>query len=469
MKKHGLLFFGIFFAIIINLSAQSPLNDGEKAIKNKEYEKALAIANEFVAANNTADAFKLLIPLEQKEYKNKKLYESFGDAYAKMNVAENAISYYHKAEAMDSLDIPLKFKLAELFAKVERYTEAVNTYLKIVDIDPKNAKAYLEGGSILFKAKLYADAATMFEKYIALEQTEDAYVKITKAFLETRNYEKTNQFAIAGLNKYPNNSSLKKGAAISSFALQNFEASGKFYQAIPDSEMTVSDLKNAGTAFQQVGADSIAIKYFEKVIEKDSTQSSLFMSMANTYYSKKNYVQAIKYYHAKLSSDSTYEPAHRYLGFAYYDLKDLDNARASLLKARSLVDTTFVTNYYLAQIYSRMDSTEQASKQYSIVMRLGESNERQYRDYILEAVTFLGQRAFVRKAYNDAIVYYRKANQIRPNEWRFMESLGACYQAVQNYDEAIRWYCATLKFNSKSEAARKGLRMMSADDCVPSK
>ena len=30
-----------------------------------------------------------------------------------------------------------------------------------------------------------------------------------------------------------------------------------------------------------------------------------------------------------------------------------------------------------------------------------------------------------------------------------------------------RWYCATLKINPKSEPAKKGLRMMSADDCIP--
>ena len=56
---------------------------------------------------------------------------------------------------------------------------------------------------------------------------------------------------------------------------------------------------------------------------------------------------------------------------------------------------------------------------------------------------------------------------LKPNDWRYMESLGACYQILQNYDEAVKWFCATLKINPKSEAARKGLRMMSADDCIP--
>jgi tetratricopeptide (TPR) repeat protein len=467
MKKQMFILFCIIFAIIIDVNAQSTLSDGEKAIKNKDYTKALAIAKEMIDANNTTDAFKLLIPLEQKNLNDKKLFEYFGDAYAKMNVGENAINYYLKAEAVDSLDISLKFKTAELLSKAERYKEAVNKYLKIVQIDPKNAKAYLQGATILYKAKLYADAATMFEKYLALDQTEDAYQKITKAFLETKNYQKVYQYALEGLKKYPQNIALNKNAAISSFGLQKYDEAGKYYSALPDSQMTISDLKNAGNAYQIIKADSIAIKFFEKVIKRDSTQSGLFMTMANKYYSDKKYDLAIKYYLAKIKIEPTFEPAYRFMGFALFDMKDLNGARQSLLKAKELVDTTFYTNYYLAQIYTQMDSTEQAAEQYVKILKLSEGKESQYKDFILEAVQNLGQRAFLRKNYTAAITYYRRANQMKPNDWRYMESLGACYQTLQNYDEAIKWYCATLKINSKSETARKGLRMMSADDCIP--
>jgi tetratricopeptide (TPR) repeat protein len=466
MKKQVFILLGIFFSLIINLSAQS-VSDGEKAIKNKDYVKALAIAKEFIDANNTADAFKLLIPLEQKEYNDKKLFEYFGDAYSKMNVAENAINYYAKAEAIDSMDVALKFKVAELLTKSERYKEAVNKYLKIAQIDPKNSKAYLEGATILYKARLFADASIMFEKYLAIQQTEDAYIKITRAFMEIKNYEKTYNYALEGLSKYPGNATLTKNAAISSFGLQKFDEAGKYYSAVPDSMMSVSDLKNAGRAYQQIKADSIAIKFFERVVSKDSTQSGLFMDMANNYFRNKNDTLAIKYYKAKISVDPKYEPAHRYMGFACYDMKDWDGARQALLGAKALVDTTFMTNYYLALTYAQMDSTEQMADQYVTILKLAEGKESQYKDYILEAVANLGQRAFKAKNYNAAVTYYRRANQLRPNDWRYMESLGACYQILQNYDEAIRWYCATLKINSKSEPARKGLRMMSADDCIP--
>jgi len=468
MKKTVLMLLGIFFVISFSINAQNMFDDAIKAIKKKDYPAALKLAKDALDMDSTHSALKILIQLREKDYKNDKmLFEYLGDTYSKMNVAELALLNYADAEKFDSLDVSLKFKIADLLYKGQSYKEAVNKYLEIVHIAPKNSQALLKAGTILFLAKSYANAAVVFEQYLALEQTQDAYRKITKSFLETRNYEKAYQYALEGLAKYSDDSSLMKTAAIASFGLQKFEEAGKYYSAIPDSLLTVSDLKNAGKAYQLIKADSIAIKFFEKVIEKDSTQSALFMDMANNYFRNKNDSLAIKYYMAKIKIDSTYELAYRYMGFAYFDMKNLDGARQALLKAKELVDTTFVTHYYLAQIYTQMDSLDQAAVQYVTILKLTEGKEKEYKDYILEAVSYLGQRAFLKKNYAAAITYYRRANQLKPNEWRFMESLGACYQILQNYDESIKWYCATLKINPKSEPARKGLRMMSADDCVP--
>ena len=73
------------------------------------------------------------------------------------------------------------------------------------------------------------------------------------------------------------------------------------------------------------------------------------------------------------------------MGFAYYDMKDWNGARQSFLKAKELVDTTFVTNYWLTQTYNQMDSTDQAAEQYVYLLKLAGGNEKQYKNEILEA------------------------------------------------------------------------------------
>jgi tetratricopeptide (TPR) repeat protein len=463
MKKTALLFIGIFFVLSFNVNAQSSLADGEKAIKNKEYSKVLTIAKEFIDNNNTTDALKLLIQLREKNFSDIKLFEYLGDTYSKMNVAENALINYEQAEAMDSLNIQLKFKSAELLRKSKRYKEAGNKYLKIIQIDPNNKKAILETATILYLAKYYNEAATYYEKYLAFEQTKDVYQKISKAFLESKNYEKAYKYSVEGLTKYPEEVVLNKSAAISSFGLQKFDDAGKYYSTIPDSQLTVSDLKNAGKAFQMIKADSIAIKFYEKVIQRDSTQSSLFMDMANNYFRNKNNELAIKYYMAKIKIDPTHELAYRYMGFAYYDMKDWNGARQSFLKSKELVDTTFVTNYWLAQTYNQMDSTQQASNQYIASIKLSEGKEKQYKDEIYGANFFLGKNAYDKQNYNAALPYLRKILQFKSGDVGTTEMIAICYHQLQNYDEAIKWYKAVLKLNPKSEVAKKGLRRLSAD------
>lgn len=464
MKKQAVILAVLLLLIVVNiLNAQNKVAVAEKAIDKKDYAAAYTIAKEYLDMDSASTALKLFIRLREKDYDGKNLYESIGDSYAKMNVAELALTNYAQAEALDSLDINLKFKIAELLYKQKRYTEAVNKYLKIFSLDPHNAKACLEAARILYLAKLYADAAIMFEKDLLLEQPLEAYQKITKSFLEIRNYEKAYNYAVDGLNKYPDDLILKKNAALSSFGIKKFDEAAKYYASLPDSILTVNDFVNAGRAFQLSKIDSMAITYFEKAIKKDSTLSSIYMDLANYNYLNKNYDAAVKYYVAKINADPNYEPAHRYVAFVYLKQERYDEMRACLLKATSLNDTIVSSHFWLAQAYKHLDSLEQASDQYQKILKLVNGKENQYKDEVLDANLFLGQRAFNKKNYDGAIPYLRKAIQIKPNDETATIMLASSYHQLQNFEEAIKLYKRTLQINPKNEAAKKGLRMLSAD------
>jgi|BarGraIncu00222A_1022003.scaffolds.fasta_scaffold03827_2 tetratricopeptide (TPR) repeat protein len=463
MKRSILLLIGIYFITLISVTAQSKPEDADKAIKKKDYSTALNIAKEFLNRDSANVSLKILIELRENMSPNKLLFEYLGDAYAKMNVAELALENYGQAESMDSTDVTILTKTADLLYKQRRYKEAVNKYLKIVSIDPKNTKAYLDAATILYAGKLYADAAIMFEKYLTLDKSKEAYEKITSAYNTIKSFDKSYSYATEGLAKYPDDILLKKNAGIAAYYLMKFDEAAKYYNAVPDSLLSINDLKNAGTSFSTIKSDSIAILYFEKVIKKDSTQSSLFMDIANSYFRNKENEKAIKYYAAKIKVDPKYEPAYRYMGFAYFIDGKFNDARQAFLDAKNLNDTTFTTNYYLAQCYTRVDSSEQAAEQYVRVLKLAAGKEKQYKDAIYEASDFLGLRAYQRKNYSGAISNYSKALQVKPNEWRIMEMLGVCNFLLQNNDEAIKWYRATLKYNPNSDVAKKGLRRLSAD------
>lgn len=462
MKKENLIVLSILLVFNSIILSQT-LYDAQNALKQKEYEKVLSIAKELIKNSSANDAIKVLIQLREATTPNAMLYDALGDAYNQTGVHELAGVNYELAEKIDSLNVNYKFKTAELLYKQKRYTDAVNKYLKIIMIDQQNSKAYKEVSNILFQAKLYADAAAMFEKYIQINPLEESYNKITKSYLEIKNYQKAFDYAYEGLQKYPKSISIIKNGAAAALGLKKFYEAALLYQSIPDSNLTVNEFVNAGRAFQIAGNDSMAIVYFEKAVDVDPNISVIYFDLANYYYEKKDFSSAIKYYNAKIESDSTFEPAYKFLGFALMERKDYEGARASLKKSIALVDTSVVTHYWLGQIYIKLDSLDRASEQFIKSLSLVKGKESKYKNEMIEANSFLGQQAFNSKKYPQAITYLKAAINLKPEVVRLNELLALSYHQSGNNEEAIKVYKRLLQMNPKDEIAKKGLRMLSAD------
>lgn len=462
MKKNIIVLLIVLLTAVLT-NAQDKIKEANEALKQKDFGKALNIAKELLDSGSASEASKVLIQLRQINSNDKKIIEYLGDAYAQMNVAELAITNYEEAEALDSANVELKFKTAELLYKQKRYTDAVNKYLKIIAIDQQNAKAYMEAAQILYLAKLYSDAVVMYEKYLALDQTKDAYQKITKALLEIKNYEKAFSFSTDGLAKYPDDLAITKNAAISAYALKKFDGAAKYYAVLPDSQLTTNDLVNTARSFQQTKSDSLALIYFEKAVNQDSSLSNIYMDLANYNYKNKDYDAAVKYYNAKIKTDSTFEPAYRFMAFALMQKKDFEATRAAFLKATALNDTLVSTKFWLAQTYRQLDSLSQAADQYQKMLDVIGSRDEQYKNECAEAYGFLGQRAFERKNYSGAVGYLRKAVVLKSDVLGYKVMLASSLHQNGNIDEAIDWYRRILKIDSKNEVAKKGLRMLSAD------
>ena len=213
MKKLSLIIFVYGFILMNQICAQDKSVEVQNAIDTKDYSTALVAIKRLVEENRANDAIKFLIKLQTAGYNDKEVLELLGDSYSILGIGELALQNYQDAENLDSMDVRLKFKSAEELYKQKRYTEAVNKFLKIISIDPQNPKPYLEAAQIFYLAKLYADASVMYEKYLAIEQTKEAYESITKALLETKNYEKTFQFAKEGIEKYPGDVKILQPAA----------------------------------------------------------------------------------------------------------------------------------------------------------------------------------------------------------------------------------------------------------------
>lgn len=475
MKRITLFLMVVFLAV--NVFAQDKADEAQKAITKKDFKKAFTLGKEILDSGNANDALSVFINLREVNYPDPKVYEYLGDAYAKMGVNELAIMNFEEAEKIDSLNIDLKFKNAQLMVKQKKYTDAINKYLNIVKIDPNNAAAYLEAATIMYQAKRFADAALLYEKYLDKDQTKDAYLKISRALLEIRNFEKVYSFGIAGLQKFPDEVQLLKNTAIAAFALKKYEDAAKYYSQVPDTMLTVNELENTARSFQMIKDDANSMKYFEKVVKADSSRSSIYMELANGFFRDKKYDEAAKFYEAKAKADSTNETAWRYLGFSHYQFKEnadsnaanpsfkrnqLEKARVALLRSIALNDTNFTNRNFLIQVYTALDSTQALLNQHKEMLNLIGNKESEYKDQYIASNSALGYNAYDRKAYAAAIPYYLRLLKYK-SDMSTLKILMSCYLQSGNNDEAINYARRILRIDPNDKDAKKVLRVLSAD------
>ncbi|MBI3125894.1 MAG: tetratricopeptide repeat protein [Ignavibacteriales bacterium] len=476
MKRITLFLMVVFLAA--NVLAQTKVETAQKAFDKKDYKTAFTLAKELLDAGDATGANRFFIQLREVNYEPRVVFEYLGDSYVKMGVNELAISNFEEAEKLDSLNIDLKFKTANLLAKnLSNVTPAINKYIKIIQIEPQNSKAYFEAANLFFRAKEFIDAGKMYEEYLKLEKNKESYFNITKAFYEARSWEKTYEYGLKTLELYGENVLISKYVATAATQLKKYDDAAKYYAMIPDSMLTVDELERIGRIFQMVKDDANSMKYFEKVVKAEPARSSIYMELANGFFRDKKYDEAAKYYEAKAKADSTNETAWRYLGFSHYQFREnadsvaanpnfkknqLEKARTALLRSVALNDTNFTNRNFLIQIYTALDSTQALLNQHKEMLSFIGNNETQYKDQYIASNSALGYNAYDRKAYAAAIPYYLRLLKYK-TDISILKILMSCYLQSGNNDEAINFARRIQKISPKDKDAAKVLRALSAD------
>lgn len=466
MKKTfiTIILFFIFFGQTI---AQDKVKIAEDAVKNKDYKKAMQIAKEFLDIDSATIATRILIKIESNNVASKELFEMMADSWAKQKVVELALLNYDKAEALDSLDINIKFKVAELLYKEQRYTDAVNKYFKIIALDSTNTKALYNAANIFYLAKMYPDAALFFDKYLVYEQLNGSYFKAAKSNLESKNYQKAYDYAHLAGEKENNNKDVVKILAVSAAWLGKYDESLSNYGKLEDSTFSRSDIKdliNAGSNCRATKKDSLALIYFNKVLSIDSTYKDVFWSVATINYSLGNYDTAIQFFDKFLAEKPNFEPAIRFKAFAYLQKKDYNKTREFLLEAVALNDSSVDSYYWLAQSYKGVDSLGRAAEVMEKMISLCMGNEKENKEKLGEAYEFLGQTAFEKKNYGTSIPYLAKALSYKSDNLTVTFMLANAYNMVKDTENAKKYFYKVLSMSSdrsmEYENAYKNLRAM---------
>ena len=347
--------------------------------------------NKFDQAINTYDSI-----LKVQPY-NSKVLTFKAECLQKLNRNDEAIGLYKTALNLDPQNAQIKAQLFELLKNTMPTEQVLDFLYKNVQNSPMNADSYYELAYELHKANKIDDAIVYYLETIKLNKNKiDAYINLSQAYRQKKNYEQAFQIISKAKNIAPENKQV-----IEQYNLISNEYSSNRYSA-------------ASNAFES-GNYNQAIEQY-KLINPPTADSLL--GIAAAYQALENYNEAINFYKKALNLSPQNPDIPYYIASLYINLNDTVSAKP-----------------YIEQALNKNPNNKQAKEILNYI------NEKNTEEQLNNAVEL-----YDNKKYNEAITLLSQVITANNKNATAYYYRALCYDALNNYKKAISDYKLTLKY-----------------------
>ena len=397
------------------------------------YGKTLLKADSLDAAIIQFSKAKIVMP------KNPAIYEGLGDAYTSMGVLPLAIKNYTDGIKLAPRAVELRMKLARVYLDSRKYKDASETFAAIEKIDSTFAEAYLEQGTLYYRAKLYKAASRALGNYLRLRPgSAEGDSLLLLSLFNSGQSTKLVPAAKKSLQKDSSSAFRWRLYAHALVATKDYRnALAAFNGLQRRTQLEPEDQRGMGKAYFALKLDDEALTAYEASVAADSSNCEPYNDLGFLYMKRRAYGRAAAMFEKRIGCDSTAISAYLNGGTCYLVLAATDTnpraararARELLLRARRLNPDNLTIHFRLAQYYASVDSLDDAKAEYDEVLRKASAEPKKYRK---EAGEAHGQIA----AYYFSTRQYVKA----------AESFGRAFES--GYDNAtmhLNWGLAILQ------------------------
>jgi tetratricopeptide (TPR) repeat protein len=338
-----------------------------------------------------------------------------GYLYEEHQMPVQAIAVY-KSLFDQNRDVMAANRLATLYLKQEKYTQAVPFLKAIQESDPEDFNAQVKLGLVQMELKQFDDAIGAFKKILEKNPDSDRIHYYLGSIYQER---KQSDLAIAEFK-----------------AIQN---SSKLY---PDAVLQTAYF------LKQSHRLSEARSYVADAIQKASKVPSLYIFQASLEEDDKQPEKAIKILEAAINNFPSDEKMHYYLG-SLYDRqglvdKGLEHMEAILKLNPDNVDAMNYIGYTWTQRGVRLNDAESLLRRALVL--------RPQNGFIQDS---WGWYLFIRGRVREAVVELEKAVKMKPNESTILEHLGDAYLRSNLREKAVDQYLVAGKYAENEEVRRK--------------
>ena len=412
--------------------------------------------------DSTEQAIVSFSQAKESDPNNHANYRGLGEAYLKLAANPIAIMQFEKSIELDSMQINLKYRLANLYMKERRYTEAAKMYHSVLQQNPEDDNAALELAKLYFAARQYANAARVLEPLANRKPNDqEIWLMYMDALYSSKQYTHAIEAAEHVLTLDANSKRALRVSARANFILKKYEESIASYQALSAVDtIDATDTKNWGKSHLELKMDSLGVMYLEKSLAMDSTQSDIFTELGAAYMRLRQWDLAAKMYSKKMVQDSSYATAYVNYALSNMQLAKWEEARKALYNFLILRPTYLQGHLYLARCLAQMDSLSSAVREYNTVVQLADTSETKYKTELGEAYKMMSLAYLIEKKYPPALESLTKAVSFKPDDVELHLWRAQTLHTLSKKDDAAREYKNVLRLDPNNKDAKKGLQLL---------
>ncbi len=165
---------------------------------------------------------------------------------------------------------------------------------------------------------------------------------------------------------------------------------------------------------------------------KNHPSATAYENRALLYKEKKNTEKALEYYSEAIKINVEYHEAYSNRGNIYFDQNRNEEAMADYNKCLEINPDYNVALDNRGALYARLNQFDKALEDLNRAISIKPDYEM---PYFNRAITYMEM-----KQYEPAIQDFMKYLRLKPGNGDVMNSIGVCYQGMQNQPEAIKWF-----------------------------
>ena len=379
-----------------------------------------------------------------------------GKVLADQGKYDEAVNAFKSSLELEPSLEEARFELIQIYRKQNKSEEVAKSYKSILEYNPDNIKASFEL-AVHYKEMNQEKRGIPFLVDLGWRSQNDNSILtfVYENYLETKQYETAAWLLENMLKGAPQSSEIHYLSGVTFDGLKRTEkALAHLEQVKPESRFYNNAVVHRAVLLHDKGEIEQAIRIVLGAIETDPENPDYYLYLGSFYEELERYDEAIEILEKGLEIDSNNARIQFRLGVVYDKIGRRKRALEVMEKVVQIEPNNAKALNYLGYTYAEMGI--ELEKAEALILRALEIKPED--GYIIDSLAWV---YFKQGAFDQALLWLKKAITLVPDDPTILEHIGDVYQALNKKSLALKYYQRSMQIKSEDrEDLKKKIRVL---------